>query len=143
MNKYSVPEHINHHQSWRSKVPSIRNVDICTKLIQTINPIARLTGKGDVRFMSFNTGLFPECKMLKDFKIKLTGSQCSSQKSDKQPLPTRENRLIYPLILFFSAAGESQASSCRLPKHMKMQKFVLLSRKPAFFSQGRACRKSY
>lgn len=89
MNKYGAPKHINHHQSRTSQAPSIRNVDICTKLIQTIDRIAWLTGKGDVGFMSFNTGLFTECKMLKDFKTKLTASQCSSQKSDKQPLPTR------------------------------------------------------
>lgn len=105
MNKYSVPKHINHHQSQTSEAPSIRNVDICTKLIQTINRIAWLTGKGDVGFMSFNTGLFTECEMLEDFKIKLTESQRSSRKSDKWPLPTRANRLIYLLILFFSAAG--------------------------------------
>lgn len=55
--------------------------------------------------MSFNTGLFTECEMLEDFKIKLTESQRSSRKSDKWPLPTRANRLIYLLILFFSAAG--------------------------------------
>jgi len=64
MNKYGVPKHINHHQSRTSPAPSIRNVDICTKLLQTINRIARLTGKGDVRFMSFSTGLFTECKTL-------------------------------------------------------------------------------
>lgn len=111
MNKYGVPKHINHHQSRTSQTPSIHNVDICTKLIQTIDRIPWLTGKRDVGFISFNTGLFTECEMLKDFKTKLTETQCSSQKSDKQPSPARENRLIYPLILLFSAAGESQARS--------------------------------
>lgn len=80
-----------------------RNVDICTKLIQTIDRIPWLTAEGDVRFMLLNTRLFTEWEMLKDFKIKLMESQRSSQKSDKWFLTTRENRLIYQLILFFKA----------------------------------------